>query len=81
MCRVEQLRQCALDRFGRIALEDALALFDEALALAADEATVESAHDQQGGCADRPGRDGREIGRLPEFVVRRRTPKHAFLAA
>lgn len=81
MCKVEQLRQSALAKVRENALEDALALFDQALALAADEETVDLLTINKAGVLIDLGREGREIQRLPEFVVRRRSPKQTFLAA
>jgi len=81
MCKVEALRQAALAKVRENALEEALALFDEALALADDEAMTELLTINKAGVLIDLRREGPEIQRLPELVVRRRSPKHTFLAA
>ena len=81
MSRVEQLRQAALTRVRENALEDALALFDEALALADDDETSELLTINKAGVLIQMESDGPEVQRLPQILMRRRSAKHTFLAA
>ena len=81
MSRVEEIRQAALARVRENALEDAIALFDEALGLAGDDETVELLTINKAGVLIQMEADGPEVQRLPQILMRRRNPKHTFLAA
>lgn len=81
MTRVEEIRQAALARVRENALEDALVLFDEAIALADDEETLELLTINKSFVLIQTGVDGPEVQRLPMILMRRRNAKHTFLAA
>lgn len=81
MSRVEEIRQAALARVRENALEDAIALFDEALGLAGDDETIELLTINKAGVLIQMEADGPEVQRLPQILMRRRSPKHTFLAA
>ncbi len=81
MSNVEELRQAGLAKVRENALEDALALFDDAIALAEGDDVLELLTINKAGALIQMERDGEEVQKLPAIVMRRRTPKHTFLAA
>jgi tetratricopeptide (TPR) repeat protein len=81
MTRVEEIRQAALARVRENALEDAIALFDEAIGLADDEEALELLTINKAGVLIQMEVDGPEVQRLPQILMRRRNAKHTFLAA
>jgi tetratricopeptide (TPR) repeat protein len=81
MNRVEEIRQAAWARVRENALEDAVALFDQALAIAEDDEAVELLTINKAGILIQMEVDGPEVQRLPMILMRRRNPKHTFLAA
>jgi tetratricopeptide (TPR) repeat protein len=79
--RVEELR---LEGLGRVRLgdyEDALGLYDQALALAADEDVVELLTINKADALIALERTGPEVNELPRVIMRRRSPRHVYLAA
>lgn len=81
MSRVEEIRQAALTRVRENALEDAIALFDEAIGIADDEETLELLTINKAGVLIQMEVDGPEVQSLPMILMRRRNAKHTFLAA
>jgi tetratricopeptide (TPR) repeat protein len=81
MTRIEEIRQAALARVRENALEDAIALLDEAIGLADDEEALELLTINKAGVLIQMEVDGPEVQRLPQILMRRRNPKHTFLAA
>ncbi len=81
MSRVEELRQTALSRVRENALEEAVALLDEALGLAGDDEMRELLTINKAGVLIQMEADGPEVQKLPQILMRRRNPKHTFLAA
>lgn len=81
MSRVEEIRQAALARVRENALEDAIALLDEALALADDDETLELLTINKAYVLIEMEIDGPEVQRLPMILMRRGNAKHTFLAA
>lgn len=81
MTRAEEIRQAALARVRENALEDAIALFDQALAIADDDEMSELLTINKAGVLIQMELDGPEVQRLPQILMRRRNAKHTFLAA
>ena len=81
MNRVEQLRQQALENVRAGELEAALALYDEALAVTADEETRELITINKADAMIASSRSGPEVQALPTIVMRRRNLHHVYLAA
>ncbi|MGK2860200.1 MAG: hypothetical protein ACSLFQ_23635 [Thermoanaerobaculia bacterium] len=81
MSNVEEIRQAAWARVRENALEDAIVLFDQALALADDDEMLELLTINKAGILIQMETDGPEVQRLPQILMRRRNPKHTFLAA
>jgi tetratricopeptide (TPR) repeat protein len=81
MDRVEQLRQEALARLRVEQFDDALSLYDEALGLADDEETRELITINKAHVMIGAQRNGPEVQALPMILMRRRNPRHTFLAA
>lgn len=79
--RVEQLRQQALAKIRVGELEEALPLYDEALALTEDEETRELLTINKADTLIALELPGREIQALPAILMRRRNLHHTFLAA
>ena len=77
----EELRQAALAKARAGALEEALGLYDEARALAADDEMRELITINKADALIALDRTGPEVTALPAILMRRRTPRHAFLAA
>lgn len=79
--RIETLRQDALAKVRCEDFDDALALYDEALSLAADEETRELLTINKGHALIAAERTGPEVKALPMILMRRRNPHHTFLSA
>lgn len=83
--RVEELRQSALARVRSAEYEAALALYDEALALAADDQSAEDIRElltiNKADAMIALERTGPEVHALPSILMRRRNDHHVFLAA
>jgi tetratricopeptide (TPR) repeat protein len=79
--RVEQLRQAGLAKGRENELEQALALYDEALALVTDETTRELITINKADTMIALERTGPEVQELARVIMRRRNPRHICLAA
>jgi tetratricopeptide (TPR) repeat protein len=79
--RVEELRQAGLAKVRESELEEALALYDEALALATDEEARELITINKADVLVGLERSGPEVLELGRIVMRRRNPRHVCLAA
>jgi tetratricopeptide (TPR) repeat protein len=78
---IEELRQQALEKVRSEEFDDALALYDEALALATDEETIELITINKGHALIAAERTGPEVKALPMILMRRRNTHHTFLAS
>lgn len=78
---VERLRLRAVERLEAFELEEAVALFDAALALCEDEETRERVCLGKASALVEMEEDGPEVQALPAVLMRRRNPKHTTLAA
>lgn len=81
MTRVEELRQAAFDKNRAGDFEDAIALYDEALLLCEDEETRELITINKADTLITLERTGPEVQELPKIVMRRRNPRHVWLAS
>ena len=81
MERVEELRQAAIAKDRVEQFGEALLLFDEALALTTDEETIELITINKAHAMIGAQRNGPEVQALPMLLMRRRNPRHTFLAA
>jgi len=79
--RSEQLRQMALSRARSEQFDEALALYDQARELAADDEVRELITINKADAMIASGRNGAEVQSLPSILMRRRNPHHTFLAA
>ena len=79
--RVEELRLEALNRVRLGDYDDALSLYDDALALAADEDVRELITINKADAMIALERTGPEVHELPRIIMRRRTLRHVYLAA
>lgn len=79
--RVEELRLAALGRVRLGDYEEALGLYDQALALAADEDVVELLTINKADALIALERTGPEVNELPRVIMRRRSVRHVYLAA
>ncbi|HEX2061325.1 MAG TPA: tetratricopeptide repeat protein [Thermoanaerobaculia bacterium] len=79
--RVEELRLSALALVRNGDYEDALAVYDEALALATDEDTRELITINKADAMIALERGGPEVNELPRVIMRRRNVRHVYLAA
>ncbi|HEY0158378.1 MAG TPA: tetratricopeptide repeat protein [Thermoanaerobaculia bacterium] len=79
--RVEELRLAALSRVRLGDYEEALGLYDEALALASDEDVVELLTINKADALIALERSGPEVNELPRVIMRRRSMRHVYLAA
>jgi tetratricopeptide (TPR) repeat protein len=79
--RVEELRLAALSRVRLGDYEDALAIYDEALAFAADEDVRELITINKADAMIALERTGPEVNELPRVIMRRRSTRHVYLAA
>lgn len=81
MNRVESLRQAALAKVRNEEFDDALSLYDEALAAATDEEALELVTINKADTLIAIERSGPEVQQLPMILMRRRNHHHTFLAA
>jgi tetratricopeptide (TPR) repeat protein len=79
--RIEQIRQLGLAKFRANEHEEAVALFDQALALVTDEETRELLTVNKAGALIFMSANGPEVQRLPQIIMRRRNPRLVLLAA
>jgi tetratricopeptide (TPR) repeat protein len=79
--RVEELRQAGLAAARAERFEEALSLYDEALALSTDEEKTELLTINKADAMIALDRNGAEVQQLPMILMRRRNLHHAFLAA
>lgn len=79
--RVEELRQRALARVREGELEEALGIYDQALALAEDEDVRELITINKADAMIALERSGPEVQELARVVMRRRNLRHVYLAA
>jgi tetratricopeptide (TPR) repeat protein len=79
--RVEELRQAGLAAVRENRLDDAVALYDEALGLVADEEMRELLTINKADALIALERSGPEVQELPRVIMRRRNPRHVWLAA
>ncbi|MEA2570085.1 MAG: MalT-like region [Acidobacteriota bacterium] len=81
MTRVEELRQAALEKVRANEIEAALALYDDALAIADDEEVSELITINKADALITLERTGPEVQELARVIMRRRNPRHVYLAA
>ena len=81
MNRIEELRQAAIAKDRSEQFDEALVLFDEALSLAEDDETRELITINKAHAMIGAQRNGAEVQALPMVLMRRRNPRHTFLAA
>ena len=81
MPEVEALRQSALAKVRAGALEEALATYDDALALTRDDEMRELITINKADAMIALERSGPEVQALPTIVMRRRNLRHVYLAA
>jgi tetratricopeptide (TPR) repeat protein len=79
--RVEELRQDALAKVRSEEYDDALAMYDEALALATDEEVCELITINKAHALIAADRTGPEVKALPMILMRRRNVQHTVLAS
>ena len=79
--RVEELRQAALRQVRSGDYAEALALYDEALAMATDEEVRELITINKADAMIALERTGPEVNELPSVIMRRRNFRHVYLAA
>jgi tetratricopeptide (TPR) repeat protein len=79
--RVEELRQAALAKVRDGELEEAIVFYDQALASVDDEETRELITINKADVLIALERSGPEVQDLGRIVMRRRSPRHVFLAA
>jgi tetratricopeptide (TPR) repeat protein len=79
--RIEELRQAGLARANEGGYDDAIGLYDEALALVSDEEMRELLTINKADAMIALERSGPEVQELPRVIMRRRNPRHVFLAA
>lgn len=79
--RVEELRLAGLSCVRLGDYDDAVALYDEALALTTDEDTVELLTINKADALIALERTGPEVNELPRVIMRRRSVRHVYLAA
>ncbi len=81
MVQTEQLRQAALEHVRQGDLDDAIALYDEALALVADDEARELITINKADAMIALERSGPEVQELARIIMRRRNLRHVYLAA
>ncbi len=79
--RIEELRQAGLANVRENQLEEAIALYDEALALSTDQETRELITINKADTLIALERSGPEVQELARVIMRRRNPRHVCLAA
>lgn len=81
LARAEEVRKRALSLHRSGELDEALALYDEALAAAADDEHRELITINKADVLIELQRSGPEVQALPAILMRRRNPHHTFLAS
>jgi tetratricopeptide (TPR) repeat protein len=81
MSEVDKLRLSALEKVRASEFEAAIGLYDEALALVDDEEARELITINKADVLITLERGGPEVQELPRIVMRRRNPRHVYLAA
>lgn len=81
MKRIEELREQARACLRRGENEEALVLYDEALTLATDDDIRELVRINKADAMIAIERTGPEVHELPSVIMRRRNPRHVYLAA
>jgi len=79
--QIEELRQHARTLLRRGDYEQALGVYDKALALASDDDTRELITINKADAMIALERTGPEVQELPRVIMRRRNPRHVYLAA
>jgi tetratricopeptide (TPR) repeat protein len=79
--RIEELRQTGLAKVREGALEEALGFYDDALAIADDETARELIVINKADALIALERGGPEVQELARVIMRRRNPRHVYLAA
>ncbi|HEY2090857.1 MAG TPA: hypothetical protein VGJ81_03130 [Thermoanaerobaculia bacterium] len=79
--RIEELRQTGLAKVRDGALEESLGYYDEALSLAEDETARELITINKADALIALERNAPEVQELARVIMRRRTPRHVYLAA
>ena len=81
MMNAEELRLAALAQVRAAKYEEALRLYDEALAITDDEEASELITINKADALIALERSGSEVQELPRIIMRRRNPRHVYLAA
>ena len=79
--RIEELRQTGLAKVREGALEEALGFYDDALAIAGEETARELIVINKADALIALERSGPEVQELARVIMRRRNPRHVYLAA
>jgi tetratricopeptide (TPR) repeat protein len=79
--RIEELRQAGLAKVRENDIDAALALYDDALALSTDVDARELITINKADAMIMIQRSGAEVSELPRVIMRRRNPRHVYLAA
>jgi tetratricopeptide (TPR) repeat protein len=79
--RIEELRQTGLAKVREGALEESLGFYDEALSLAEDETARELITINKADALIALERNAPEVQELARVIMRRRNPRHVYLAA
>ena len=79
--RAEELRKLALAKHRAGEIDESIAIYDQALALADDDEARELITINKADAMIQIQRSGPEVQALPSIVMRRRKPHHTFLAA
>jgi tetratricopeptide (TPR) repeat protein len=79
--RAEELRKAALAKHRAGEIDESIAIYDRALALAEDDEQHELITINKADAMIQAERTGPEVQALPAIVMRRRKPHHTFLAA
>jgi tetratricopeptide (TPR) repeat protein len=79
--RIEQLRQAGLAKVRENDLDGAIALYDQALAIATGEEVRELIAINKADAMIALERTGPEVAELPRVIMRRRNARHVYLAA
>jgi tetratricopeptide (TPR) repeat protein len=79
--RAEELRKAALSKHRAGEIDESIAIYDQALALAEDDEQHELITINKADAMIQAERIGPEVQALPAIVMRRRKPHHTFLAA
>lgn len=79
--RALQLRQQAFDEMWQGRVDEAIRLYDEALAVAESEDVAELITIGKAEALIAADQEGPEVQKLPQIVMRRRSPRHVYSAA